>query len=101
MILRSCVGVVLFALMASLVAVTPAAEPATVDLVMLLAKEVSLVPSMGYEHEFGEVIAMLESGKVDPTALVTHHFPLSAIQDAFVMAKDTSQAIKVMVDCQS
>ncbi|NND68556.1 MAG: alcohol dehydrogenase catalytic domain-containing protein [Halioglobus sp.] len=76
-------------------------EPATVDLVMLLAKEVSLVPAMGYEHEFDEVIAMLESGAVDPTAMVTHHFPLSAVQDAFATAKDTSRAIKVMVDCQS
>lgn len=76
-------------------------EPATVDLVMLLAKEVALVPAMGYEDEFGEVMAMLETGQVDPTAMVTHHFPLTAAQEAFTMARDTSQAIKVMIDCQA
>lgn len=76
-------------------------ESATVDLVMLLAKEVSIVPAMGYENEFEEVIAMLQSGSIDPGKLVTHHFPLSKIDDAFAMARDTSQAIKVLVDCQA
>ncbi len=76
-------------------------EPASVDLVMLLAKEVALVPAMGYEHEFDEVLAMLESGALDPTVLVTHRFPLSSIEEAFATAKDTSRAIKVMVDCQA
>jgi 2-desacetyl-2-hydroxyethyl bacteriochlorophyllide A dehydrogenase len=76
-------------------------EAATVDLVMLLAKEVSVIPAMGYEREFGEVIDMLGSGKFDPTVMVTHHFPLSEIADAFAMARDTSSAIKVMIDCQS
>lgn len=76
-------------------------EAASVDLVMLLAKEVSVIPAMGYEQEFGEVIAMLASGKLDPTVMVTHHFALSDIQDAFAMARDTNNAIKVMIDCQS
>jgi threonine dehydrogenase-like Zn-dependent dehydrogenase len=66
-------------------------EAASVDLVMLLAKEVSV----------SEVIAMLASGKLDPTVMVTHHFALSDIQDAFAMARDTENAIKVMIDCQS
>ncbi|MFT4614635.1 MAG: 2-desacetyl-2-hydroxyethyl bacteriochlorophyllide A dehydrogenase [Bacteroidia bacterium] len=76
-------------------------EPVTVDLVMLLAKEVSIVPAMGYENEFEEVLVMLQSGQIDPGKLVTHHFPLSKIDAAFEMARDTSQAIKVLVDCQA
>ena len=51
-------------------------EAATVDLVMLLAKEVSIIPAMGYDTEFDEVITMLQSGQIDPTVMVTHHFPL-------------------------
>lgn len=76
-------------------------EAVTIDLVMLLAKEVSIIPAMGYTHEFDEVLTMLESGHVDPTRIITHHFPLSEIASAFNMARDTSQAIKVIVDCQS
>lgn len=76
-------------------------EAATVDLVMLLAKEVAIVPAMGYDGEFEEVIAMLQSGQVDPSVMVTHHFPLSDIGAAFAMAKDPQQAIKVMIDCQA
>ncbi len=76
-------------------------EAATVDLVMLLAKEVAIIPAMGYDREFEEVLAMLQSGKVDPTVIVTHHFPLSQIEAAFATARDTTEAIKVMIDCQA
>jgi threonine dehydrogenase-like Zn-dependent dehydrogenase len=76
-------------------------EAATVDLVMLLAKEVAIIPAMGYDKEFGEVIAMLQSGRIDPTVMVTHHFPLSQIQAAFALARDPQNAIKVMIDCQA
>ncbi len=76
-------------------------EAATVDLVMLLAKEVDIIPAMGYDREFDEVIAMLQSGQLDPTVMVTHHFPLSEIGAAFAMARDPHNAIKVMIDCQA
>lgn len=76
-------------------------EAASIDLVMLLAKEVAIIPAMGYDSEFDEVIAILQSGKFDPTVMVTHHFPLSQIEAAFAMARDPQNAIKVMVDCQA
>lgn len=76
-------------------------EAAQVDLVMLLAKEVSIIPAMGYDKEFGEVFEILQSGKIDPTVMVTHHFPLSEIRAAFALARDPQNAIKVMIDCQA
>lgn len=76
-------------------------EAATVDLMMLLAKEVAIIPAMGYDGEFDEVMAMLQSGQLDPTVMVTHHFPLSDIKAAFALAKDPEQAIKVMINCQA
>lgn len=76
-------------------------EAATVDLVMLLAKEVSIIPAMGYQNEFEEVIAMLASGKVDPSPLISHRFALSDIAEAFATARDTAAAVKIIVDCQS
>lgn len=76
-------------------------ESANIDLVMLLAKEVSIIPAMGYEHEFEEVIAMLESGDVDPTPLISHRFALSEVAEAFSTARDPATAVKIIVDCQS
>lgn len=76
-------------------------EAATVDLIMLLAKEIDIIPAMGYDREFDEVIAMLQSGQLDPTVMVTHHFPLSEIGAAFAMARNPHDAIKVMIDCQA
>ena len=76
-------------------------EAATVDLVMLLAKEVSIIPAMGYDTEFDEVMTMLQSGQIDPTVMVTHHFPLSEISAAFTLARDPQNAIKIMIDCQN
>jgi len=76
-------------------------EAATVDLVMLLAKEVAIIPAMGYDGEFEEVLAMLQSGNLDPTSIISHHFPLSELNAAFDMARNPKQAIKVMIDCQS
>jgi len=76
-------------------------EAATIDLIMLLAKEVDIIPAMGYDAEFDEVIAMLQSGQLDPTVMVTHHFPLSEIAAAFALARNPDNAIKVIVDCQA
>ena len=75
-------------------------EAATVDLVMLLAKEVSIIPALAYDKEFDEVIAMLQSGQLDPLQMVTHHFPLADIGAAFELARDAGQAIKIIIDCQ-
>jgi len=44
---------------------------------------------------------MLQSGRVDPGAMVTHHFPLSDIVTAFDTARDTANAVKVIIDCQN
>ena len=76
-------------------------EAVTLDLMMLLAREVAIIPAMAYDGEFDEVIAMLESGRVDPTVMVTHRFPLSDIRSAFDTARDTAKAVKVIIDCQA
>ena len=52
------------------------------------------------EDEFEEVIEMLQSGRVDPLRMVTHHFPLADIQSAFQLAREPRDAIKIIIDCQ-
>jgi 2-desacetyl-2-hydroxyethyl bacteriochlorophyllide A dehydrogenase len=75
-------------------------QPVSIDLAMLMAKEVSIIPAMAYEGEFEEVLELLREGSIDPGVLVTHHFPLSDIENAFIAAQDTQSAVKVLVDCQ-
>jgi threonine dehydrogenase-like Zn-dependent dehydrogenase len=73
----------------------------SLDLMMLLAREISIIPALGYADEFSEVLAILESGEIDPTVMISHRFPLSQIHAAFDAAQDAHSAIKVMVDCQA
>jgi len=71
------------------------------DLVNVLIRELSIIGSMAYPREFPQVIAMLESGLVDASALVSHRYPLSRFDEALATARDPNRAIKVMVDCQA
>jgi threonine dehydrogenase-like Zn-dependent dehydrogenase len=71
------------------------------DLVNVLLRELNIVGSMAYPDEFPEVITMLESGKIDVSPVITHHFPLTNFGDALVQARNTGESIKVMIDCQA
>jgi len=75
--------------------------PVEFDLINLLIRELTVTGSMAYPVEFPQVIEMLTSGKVDPSVLVSHRFPLSEFNEAFQAAQDQAQAIKVLVDCQA
>lgn len=86
---------------ARLVVVGVHKAPASIDLVSLLSKELSIKGAMAYPDEFPQVIEMLNSASFDPALLITHRFPLSDFDNALAMARDTEQAIKVMIDCQS
>ena len=74
--------------------------PVQMDLTNLLMRELKITGSMAYPDEFPEVIAMLRSGTVDVTPLISHRFPLSEFDTALARAKDGAGAIKVMIDCQ-
>ena len=54
--------------------------------------------SMGYgPSELDEALALMASGKVQRSGLISHRFPLGQIRDAFA-AQGGGGAIKVMVD---
>ncbi|MEH6581017.1 MAG: zinc-binding dehydrogenase [Halioglobus sp.] len=74
--------------------------PVELDLVNLLIRELHISGSMAYPTEFPQVIAMLTSGQVDPSPLISHRFPLSDFPNALATAQDQGRAIKVLVDCQ-
>ncbi|MDG2002965.1 MAG: zinc-binding dehydrogenase [Novosphingobium sp.] len=65
---------------------------------LVMLHELSIIGAVGYEDEFDEAIAMLASGDVDLSFLVTHRFPLSQIDEAFAMQRNAEQAGKVLVE---
>jgi threonine dehydrogenase-like Zn-dependent dehydrogenase len=50
-------------------------------------------------HPFAQTIQLLESGRVQPSVLVTHHLPLQALERGVHMMR-TQQAMKVLIDME-
>ncbi len=82
---------------ASLVVVGLHKEDIPVSFSNILAREITIKGSMGYPIEFPEVIAMLASGALDLSPMVSHRYPLQQFEQAFTMASNASVAAKVMV----
>jgi 2-desacetyl-2-hydroxyethyl bacteriochlorophyllide A dehydrogenase len=78
--------------------------PPELDVATAYAKELTILWSNSYStwngvSEYAIALGMLAAGKLLAEPLITHHFPLSRIGDAFAAAADKkgSGAIKVMV----
>ncbi len=76
----------------------------TIDPSAAMEREVSIQWSNSFsswkgEREFGTALDLLKAGKLNPAPIVTHHYPLEDIEEAFAVADDkrTSGAIRVMV----
>jgi (R,R)-butanediol dehydrogenase / meso-butanediol dehydrogenase / diacetyl reductase len=72
-------------------------KPASIDLAMLLMKELVLRGAIGYPREFPEVIAMLADPSVDVSAMVSHSFDFSEFPEAWRTACDAQRSSKVML----
>ena len=71
--------------------------PAPVPANAIMAKEIDLKGSFRFGHEFGEAVNLIARGEVDVLALVTAERPLPSAPDAFRLALDRSQSVKVML----
>lgn len=69
-------------------------EPTRLPFFNVVRREVTLIGSMIYQDEFGEALRLAASGAVRTRPLVTHHFKLDAIGEAFAAHTDSS-SIKV------
>jgi len=70
----------------------------TIDMGPLIQKQPTIMGSNGYAaEELVEALDLMRSGKVDRTTLISHHFPLAKIAEAFD-AQAGADAIKVMID---
>lgn len=75
--------------------------PVELNMINFLMRELQITSSFAYPDEFPRVLAMLGSGAVDPSPIISHRFPLSAFGQAFAQAQRQDEAVKVMVDCQA
>lgn len=75
--------------------------PVPVDFQMALGKELDFSMSLAYPDEFPEVIALLESGKLDVSAMISHRLPSADFLAAFDIAQDKDASAKVLVDFDS
>jgi 2-desacetyl-2-hydroxyethyl bacteriochlorophyllide A dehydrogenase len=79
-------------------------QPQPVDLIKAYRKELRLQWSNSYSRwqgisEYRMALRLMEQGRVNPAPLITHHYPLDQIVQAFEAAenKRASGAIKVLV----
>ena len=71
-------------------------DPASVEFFWVVRREIDVRGSMIYQREFGEAIDLLARGAVEVGPLLTHRFPLEAIEAALLAHRDPA-AIKVAV----
>lgn len=69
----------------------------TVPMQTVTAKELTLRGSFRFHSEFATAVTLMQKGLIDVAPLMTHTFGLDRAIDAFEMAKDRTQAMKVQI----
>lgn len=67
----------------------------TLPVQAMTAKELSLKGSFRFHAEFFTAVEMLRKGRMNVTPLLTHQIPMADAVQAFELASDRSQAVKV------
>lgn len=63
----------------------------------VITKELDFRGAFRFDQEFGEVVAALDEGRIDPTPLVTQVFPMDLAEAALKAAPDRSKQLKVQI----
>jgi L-idonate 5-dehydrogenase len=61
----------------------------------ILAKEIEVVGTFRFFQEYTDAVSLLERGRINVQPLITHQMPLKSALEAFSLASDKSQSIKV------
>jgi 2-desacetyl-2-hydroxyethyl bacteriochlorophyllide A dehydrogenase len=78
------------------------AKKPSIDLFRFFWREIEMLGARVYEPgDYDEAIALLASGAIDVTPLITDRVPLPAIQSAFEALDGNPTAMKTLIDCQS
>jgi len=98
--------------LAGVIVVTGVAKPKRFEWTPWYFKEVRVIGSNAFaveefegrrEHSYGHYFRFLQQGRVDPTPMLTHRFPLAKYREALVCARDQKgrRAIKVLFTYES
>ena len=71
--------------------------PETIDFTKVVVKELSILGSCGYPHEYPEVIADLRGLGAEAEALISHRFEFDRFHEALATARSSSST-KVMIE---
>ncbi len=71
---------------------------ATLPLNMLVAKEIDLRGTFRFHHEFAVAVEFLNQGLIDGKPVISHIVGFDKAHDAFKLASDKRQAMKVQID---
>lgn len=75
------------------------APQAALPINIFVQREISLLGSQAYNHDFPTAIELASSGQVDLASMITHRLPLEQLPRAFELAAGHSdRAIKVVVE---
>jgi len=73
----------------------PAQTDDSLRMNLLVTREIELLGSFRFFHEYGAAVAMLESGKLNPEPLLSAQMALTEAESAFALASDRKRALKV------
>lgn len=71
-----------------------------VPMMAVTAKELEIRGSFRFHEEFAVAVSLMASGLIDVAPFVTHTIPLATAEDAFRIANDRTQAMKVQIAFQ-
>ena len=66
----------------------------------VMSRELDLVGSFRFDKEFAEAVQLISAGGIDVLSIVTARRPLAQVNDAFALALDRSQSVKVVRTAQ-
>jgi len=69
----------------------------TLPMMQITAKELSIKGSFRFHEAFPLAVSMMQQGLIDPQPLLSHSFALADFAQAFEMANDRAQAMKVQL----
>ena len=72
-------------------------KPLELDGTKLMSKEITLIGSQGYPHEFPEVMDKIAKGEIHPEMMISHRFPFDQFLQAFEVADNANDAGKVVL----